>query len=194
MPWRCLLFFDFIYSFSILLPKNSIKTVKARIRTGHLKNLQKLLLNTFDVCEIFCEAKWRLLVSMKFSARPNENFWSLWNFLRDQMGTFDVSKIFSEAKWELLVSMKFSAGPNGDFWCLWNFPRGQMGTFGVCEIFSESKWKLLVSVKFSARPNENFWSLWNFQQDQMETFDSVIENRNCRMNKNDRLDKIYLQP
>ena len=153
MPWRYLLFFDFIYSFSTTLPKNSIKTVKARIRTGHLKNLQKLLLNTFDACEIFSESKWRLLVSLKFSARPNGSFWCLWNFLRDQMATFGVYEIFCEAKWELLVSMKFSAGPNG-----------------------------------------SFWSLWNFQQDQMETFDSVIESQNCRMNKNDRLDKIYLQP
>jgi len=153
MPWRYLLFFDFIYSFSTTLPKNSIKTVKARIRTGHLKNLQKLLLNIFDACEIFSESKWKLLESMKFSARPN-----------------------------------------GDFWCLWNFQRDQMETFGVCEIFSGTIWRLLVSVKFSARPNGNFWCLWNFLQDQMETFDSVIESQNCRMNKNDRLDKIYLQP
>jgi len=144
MPKQYLLFFDFVYSFSTLLPKNSIKTVKARIRTGHLKNLQKLLLNTFDVCKIFSGTKWKLLESVKFSARPNGDFWCLWNFQRDQMDTFGVCEIFSKTKWELLVSVKFSARPNGNFWCLWNFQRDQMGTFGVCKIFSGTKWELLV--------------------------------------------------
>jgi len=41
------------------------------------KKQQRVQKEAFDVCEIFSETKWTLLVSVKFSDRPNGSFWCL---------------------------------------------------------------------------------------------------------------------
>ena len=59
----------------IILTKKQQRVQKEAFGLSEI--FQRDQLDTFDVCEIFSETKWILLVSVKFSDRPNGSFWCL---------------------------------------------------------------------------------------------------------------------
>jgi len=56
----------------IILTKKQQRVQKEAFGLSEI--FQRDQLDTFDVCEIFSETKWILLVPVKFSARPNGYF------------------------------------------------------------------------------------------------------------------------